>query len=312
MAQPVSSSRLVVGLDAGASKTLLFAQRPGSEERIERRGPGANPNRIGRMEAANVLSTLVKDLLQEMPNGEHVSLCAGIAGAGRPEEQRILAEVLRADLGSLSSSVRVEVVHDALIALDAAYDTGSGLIVIAGTGSVVLGRTTDNTLFRSGGWGHVLGDAGSGYAIGRAGLQAIAEAFDGGDDTALRTLIRNQLGIDDRDSLLHKVYQDEFGVQTVAPLVVDAAANGDAVASELLASQVSQLAEQVGWLLNRATEMASRITLLGGMLQNDLYEQCLRRRLQDRFPNWTVEVLQEEPVVGALRRAKRLQADVSE
>jgi len=235
-----------------------------------------------------------------------------VAGAGRAEEQSALSEALRAALQEAGPTLRVEVVHDALIALDAAYDKGSGVIVIAGTGSVVLGRTTNEALLRAGGWGHVLGDAGSGYALGRAGLRAVAETFDGEANTALRGRVREQCGIDDRDSLLRVVYQDEFSVQAVAPLVIEAAADGDAVASDLLTTQVAQLVDQVEWLLNRADDVAPRVTLVGGMLQNERYAQRLRRLLRDRFPDWAVKILQSEPVVGALRRARRLQTGALE
>lgn len=303
----VSKSRFVVGLDAGASKTLLRAQGPDCAEPIERRGPGANPNRIGLDRATEVLIDLIEGAVQECSDVDWLSVCAGVAGAGRPQEQERLHDALRTALAGPNRTVHVEVVHDALIALDAAYDAASGLIVIAGTGSVVLARTTRDRLLRAGGWGHVLGDDGSGYAIGRAGLRAVAAALDGGDDTALQSRVCEHWGVEDREGLLELVYQKDLTVQTVAPLVIDSAADGDAVADEILSSQAARLTEQVGWLLDREEPIAPHITLVGGMLRNGHYAQRLRRLLRDRFPNWSVEVLQQEPVVGALRRARRLE-----
>lgn len=253
-----------------------------------------------------MLTQFVRDTVQDLSDVSYLSLCAGVAGAGRPHEQRALTEALRTALERPDRTVDVEVVSDAQIALDAAYDDGSGVVVIAGTGSMVMARATTGDLLRAGGWGHVLGDAGSGHALGRAGLRAVAETFDGGADTVLQARVREHCSIDDREALLQTVYQDAFDVQAVAPIVIEAAANGDAVAADLLTTQVARLATQVGWLLSRSETIAPRITLLGGLLENDHYEQCLRRLLRDRFPDWTVEVLQEDPVVGALRRAHRL------
>ncbi|PSQ76854.1 MAG: N-acetylglucosamine kinase [Bacteroidetes bacterium QH_7_62_13] len=310
------SSSLFVGLDAGASKTRLIAERAGGDERLERRGSGANPNQVGRAEAAEVLAGLVGEVLREVSGVETMLLSAGVAGAGRAEMRRALAEALRAALREKGlarecggPAVQVEVVHDALIALDAAYDTGGGLVVIAGTGSVVVGRTAEGNLLRAGGWGHVLGDAGSGYALGRAGLRAVAATFDGGAETVLRGRVRDSHGIGDRETLMRKVYQGAFGVQAVAPLVIEAAAEGDAVASALLSEHVSRLVEQIGWVLTRTEAMSSRITLLGGLLQNAHYEERLRSCLRERFPAWRVGRLEEEPAVGALRRAHRLRAE---
>jgi len=297
---------LLVGLDAGASNTHLRAQCPDADERIERRGPGANPNQTGLDHAAAVLVDLVEEALAECPSADRLAVCAGVAGAGRKPEQARLTEALRRALTGPERTVRVEVVPDAVIAIDAAYDEGSGVVVIAGTGSMVLGRTPDGTLRRAGGWGSLLGDDGSGYALGRAGLRAVAAAFDGGPDTALRARLRNQFGIDNRDDLLDAVYQSALDVASVAPLVLDAAADGDAVATDLLATQVASLADQVGWLLARDTVLPPRLTLAGGLTQNDHYAHHLRRALADRVPDATVERLRDEPVAGALHRARRL------
>lgn len=299
------TTSVVIGLDAGASKTLLLAEHAARNERIERRGLDANPNRIGQTEAAELLTQFVKDTVQDLSDASHLSLCAGVAGAGRSHEQRALAEALRTALERPGRTVDVEVVSDAQIALDAAYDDGSGVVVIAGTGSMVMARATTGDLFRAGGWGHVLGDAGSGHALGRAGLRAVAEAFDGGAETVLQSRVCERFDIETRDDLLRTVYRDDFDVAAVAPLVIPAAEN-DAVAAKVLDGQLSQLTDQVEWLLGRTEAIAPHVTLLGGLLQNEYYEQHLRRRLRERFPDWTVEVLQKNPVVGALRRAHRL------
>ena len=302
----MSVHHLAVGLDAGGSKTQLIAEWEGASERIDRRGPAANPTHVGRDQSAQVLSALVKEATASRGRIDRLAVCAGVAGAGRPDEQQALADRLRRKLGDDARSVSVEVVHDACIALDAAFDAESGLVVIAGTGSVVLARTRAGTAHRVGGWGHLLGDPGSGYAVGQAGLQAVAEAFDGGADTSLRPRIAEEYGVDERAALIQWVYQDRPPLQDVAPLVIEAAADGDAVATDILTSQVAELVRQVEWLLGETDDVAPRIALLGGMLQNEHYAAALRRALADRVPDWSVEGLQREPVIGALRRARRL------
>jgi N-acetylglucosamine kinase-like BadF-type ATPase len=303
---PVSARHVAVGLDAGGSKTQLVAEWEGASARVERRGPAANPTQVGRDESAEVLSTLVKEGIRSRGLIDRLAVCAGVAGAGRSDAQRALADRLRRALADEAGGVAVEVVHDACIALEAAFGPESGLVLIAGTGSVVLARTRAGTTRRAGGWGHLLGDPGSGYAVGRAGLRAVAAAFDGGDDTALRARVSEAYGIDDRAALLQKVYQETWALQDVAPLVVAAAADGDSVATDILTSQVADLVRQVEWLVREVEDVVPRIALLGGMVHNAHYEATLREALADRLPEWSVEVLQEEPVEGALRRARRL------
>ncbi|MFB6099162.1 MAG: BadF/BadG/BcrA/BcrD ATPase family protein [Salinibacter sp.] len=302
----MSTDHFFVGLDAGGSKTLLLGECEEDEERVDRHGPAANPQRVGVDESARTLATLVRKTLQPYRPVNHLSVCAGVAGAGRPEEQETLATRLRHALADDAAAVHVEVVHDACIALDAAFESGSGIVIIAGTGSVVFARAEDGTTRRVGGWGYLLGDPGSGYAVGRAGLQAVAEAFDGGTDTSIRSRIDEHYGVAEREALIHRVYQEELELQNVAPLVIEAAAEGDPVASEILNTQAADLMEQVEWMLDGSDGIAPRIALLGGMLRNTHYAEVLLRILRDRVPNWTVEVLRHEPVVGALRRARHL------
>lgn len=303
----MSVHQVAVGLDAGGSKTQLIAEWEGASERIDRRGPAANPQRVGTDESVQVLSALIQKGLPAQRPVDHLSVCAGVAGAGRPDEQQALADRLRRTLGDDARSVSVEVVHDACIALDAAFGAESGLVVIAGTGSVVLARTRAGATHRVGGWGHLLGDPGSGYALGRAGLRAVAAAFDGGADTSLRLRLAEEYGVDERAALIHGVYQGRPPLQDVAPLVIEAAADGDAVATDILTSQVGELARQVEWLLGETDDVAPRIAPLGGMLQNEHYAAALCRALADRAPDWSVEELRREPVMGALRRARRLE-----
>lgn len=302
----MAAKHFAVGLDAGGSKTFLLAQGHDRSNRIERHGPPANPQRSGLEDSADTLATLVRDVVRPHQPADALSVCAGVAGAGLGTDQEALAEHLRRALAGEAGTVRVQVVHDACIALDAAFGRGSGLVVIAGTGSVVFGRTKDGTSRRAGGWGHLLGDAGSGYAVGQAGLRAVAEAFDGGADTSLRARVSDRYGIDEREALVHWIYRENGALQDVAPMVIAAAEEGDPVAADILATQTDKLAQQVEWLLDGGQDVESRIALFGGMLQNEHYARLLRRTLRERLPEWSIEQLQREPAVGALQRARRL------
>lgn len=308
---------LLIGLDVGGSSTHLRgeylhtgASAPPSRRRsIEDHGPGANPNRVGPTTAARTLVTLVTNALPADADTLPLFLCAGVSGAGRVEEQDALTDALRTALEDAGCRPSVEVVHDGCIALDAAYGPESGAIVIAGTGSLVLARARDGTLHRAGGWGPLLGDAGSGHALGRAGLRAVAAAFDGGPATSLRARLQAAADIPDREALLHAVYQETIDIASVAPMVVEAAQNDDAVAARVLADTTAALAEQVGWLADRDFAIVPRLALLGGLVQDDHYTRVLREALQEHVPTWSIEPLGTAPVVGALRRAHRLAAD---
>lgn len=305
----MGSPTLFLGLDVGGSHTRLRGERGDGRGHVDRNGPGANPNRVGEETTVSRVLALVESAVASTSEVDHLVLAAGVSGAGSPSVQSRLEEALDAALGRPDRRVQVEVVHDGLIALDAAYDDGSGGIVIAGTGSLVLVRTHDGTVVRAGGWGPWLGDDGSGHALGRAGLRAVAEALDGGRATSLRDRVFETLDLSDRADLLTTVHRQDFSLADAAPLVVEAAEKGDSVATRILDEQVSALARQVDWLRTRATNVAPRLTVLGGLTANDHYYRTLRDALRNLKLEATIQRLDTPPVLGALRRAHRLSTE---
>ena len=96
----------------------------------------------------------------------------------------------------IGAHARTLVVNDALVALEAGAPGAPGVVIISGTGSIAYGRNTRNEGARSGGWGHVLGDEGSGFWIGRAAIRAVLrEADRRGPRTTLTPLLLQHFGV---------------------------------------------------------------------------------------------------------------------
>ena len=306
----MSFSNLHIGLDAGGSNTELLARLSSEEDELHLCGPGANPKRTGMDEAAHVLADLVRQALGQYPGARLTSVCAGVAGAGSEARQQKLAARLRCELGEDATEANLCLVHDARIALEAAFGNESGVIVIAGTGSAVFARTETGKHMRTGGWGYILGDEGSGYALGRAGLRAVARALDGGQSTLLQTLLPDEYGAESRTAFIRGVYDAEESLEDVAVLALEAAEAGDAVATRLLDEQTTLLARQVSWLAEHSTSeqaasLAPRVALFGGLTNNATYVAALRRALHEHLPDWSVQPAPDAPVTGALRLALR-------
>ena len=102
------------------------------------------------------------------------AICLGIAGVDRPNDAAIVRGIMR----RIGFNSRVLIVNDALIALETGAPGQPGVVIISGTGSIAYGRNAAGEAARSGGWGYVLGDEGSGYWIGRAALRAVLRAAD--------------------------------------------------------------------------------------------------------------------------------------
>lgn len=289
---------LYIGLDAGATKTCYVARSLPDGSETGGRGAAANLKRQGLDGTAGVLLGLV-----EQARAAHAlpvrAVCAGVAGAGNPADADALAEAMRRALPETA----VVVVHDAAIALEGAFEGESGMIVIAGTGSVVFARTAGGTLLRAGGWGYLIGDEGSGHALGRAALAALADAFDGGPPTHLAALAEARLALGTPEALHAYVYDEARPLQDAAPLVLEAAAAGDAIACRLVAQQSRALALQASWVAARAEALAPRIALLGGLTHAPYYRQALTGALAEVLPGWSVQPPAHPAEVGALRLA---------
>ena len=183
-----------VGVDVGGTSTVVQAVR-GSVVRVID-GPGANLQRSGRASCAAAVIMLSAQALRSLHGVDRVRMVAGVSGAGRLEEQIGVAAEIEEGLHALhvARAISVTVVHDAEIALEAAFGGSSGAIMIAGTGSVVYGRRADGSTIRVGGWGYLLGDEGSGYRLGKLALGAICRAYEGGEDTTLTDSIASAFG----------------------------------------------------------------------------------------------------------------------
>src|SRR3954470_23031097 len=208
----------VLGIDAGGTKTVcLLADAQGAVV-SEGRGAGANLHTAGELAVEKVLHEAMEAAIGDraiIP----AAICLGIAGVDRDDEARTVRAIMR----RIGYKSRVLVVNDALIGLVAGARDEPGIAVNAGTGSIVYGRNASFEAARAGGWGHMIGDEGSGYWIGREALAAVMRAADGrGPETELAADILTQFEITDVSRLPRIVYDrahPRMAVAALGPLV---------------------------------------------------------------------------------------------
>lgn len=294
---------LYIGIDAGGSKTELLAARVQTDEVLNLFGSSGNPARVGFGGAVDVLSELILQAMERLPAGSVASVCAGVAGAGRSGDQTRIRDGVMSELGSRAPEHLV-ITHDGPIALEAAFEGESGVMVIAGTGSVSLARTKANEFLRAGGWGYLIGDEGSGYALGARGMRALAYAFDGGPATAIADQLSESRDVTTPDDLFELIYENKVPLQKFAPVVISAARSGDDVAREIVRVQTRRLARQVRWLVDRCSSIEPQLALLGGLTNEPFYREQLSSALLDDLPGWNILEPRNRPVVGAWRMAR--------
>lgn len=290
----------VVGIDAGGTKSVgLLADGQGRILRAARAG-GANLRVHGELGVEKTLFSLLEMLAAPSVD----ALCLGIAGVHRESDRSLLLEMFR----RLGVRNRVSIVHDAWIALVAGSPGRTGIVIVAGTGSIAFGVDSLGRTARSGGWGYLLGDEGSAYWLGHAAVRHAIRASDGrGPQTLLLERVLARLGIAQPQDLVEWFYGQEqvrTRIAELAGLVEQAATEGDETAQDLL--------DQAARHLTRAARAVDRQLTLDLpyplVLSGGAFRACpsLVRRIEarlDDLPRARVARLEVEPASGAVALA---------
>jgi len=293
---------ILVGVDTGGSKTTIaVADEQKIRTRLVAPSAGVRPGRA--ILAAATIADAVRRALAQAGEVQADAVVVGAAGVGRVAERVELHAALRRE--RLADVLVVTTDFDLAFA---ALGTPNGIVLLAGTGSVVVGRNAEGLERRHGGYGWQMGDEGSGYAIGRAALGAVSRAVDGRSPrTALSDRILSASRSDSFDSLVGwAAGASPAEVAALAPHVLDVAAHGDPLAqgiADYAARELTQLA--ICLLPVMDVEPPIGVAITGGLLSAD---GPLRRSVVARLreePGLTPVETPVDAVEGAIRLAGR-------
>lgn len=268
-----------LGIDGGGTKTDLVIVDAAGIVVARQQGPTSNQAVVGFAQASGALIELISQAAADA--NISVPLTAGwigLAGSDRPEDRAAFARALDALVGDL------RITNDAELVLSGTPD-GTGIALIAGTGSIAFARNADGLTGRSGGWGHIFGDEGSAYGIAIAGLRAVAAATDGrGPETSLTDALIAAWRAETPQQLIRRVYAAEVkkaDIAATAPVVLDAADAGDPVAAEIVDLAGDDLAGLVMALARRIPfDSPLPVACTGGLI---LRSARLRERVSWRL-----------------------------
>jgi N-acetylglucosamine kinase-like BadF-type ATPase len=192
--------------------------------------------------------------------------CFGLSG-GPEHRDEVLAGIIRSPRPLILTT-------DAAVALAGATPEGQGIIVIAGTGSISMGRNAAGRTARAGGWGYIFGDEGGAFDIGRQALRAALRMEEGwGPPTRLHEILVEATGSRNANDMLHRFYGPDWPrsrVATLAPLVDTAAAAGDPVAARIVQNAAQDLALLAASVRGQLWSANDPVTVahIGGVFQS--------------------------------------------
>ena len=296
---------LYCGWDGGGTKTEVCLTDDAGRTRTAVFGP-LNPNGASRERVPETVRACIQHMKEQAGSLAEVGgLVVGMAGISNLSA-RTMVETALADAGWTGP---LRLMGDQEIALAGAVE-GPGMLLIAGTGSVCCGRDADGNLFRVGGYGYLIDDCGSGWAIGRDILAAVVRAEDGrGPATAFTNTVFERLQIVSVGELITWLYAPETGkreVAAMASLLPGALEKKDAAAEAIALQAADDLAEmaETGW--KRSGLEKGELALTGSiLLRIPAVREALEARLGQTCPGLRITRPRATPAEGAAKIAQK-------
>ncbi len=291
------------GIDGGATKTsCLIADENGHVV-------GLGHSRSSNVSVVGVKTMLssIKEALDFAVENAGISIkqidtiFVAIAGGGSERRRRLI----RQSIGELGISNKVYVDSDAVAAFTATTLGRPGVVVISGTGSIVLGLDENGVYHRVGGWGYLIDDEGSAFYIGREALRYALMAYDGrGEETDLVTYIPKHFNVDSLVDVVDLISLRKIGVveiASLAPLVVKLWKSGDGIASTIIRRSCYELAHAASTVINRMKMKNPLVGVRGGVFEGDAdFTKLFFQILKKKVPRIRRSKSKFKPVLGAL------------
>ena len=262
----------IAGIDGGGTHTRI--EMRDMDNCLVRRGDFGpfNINSIGE----TAFRGLLREVFAWCGGMENCArLCVGAAGISNPKVGEILGE----ELAQAGFAGQWKLCGDQEIALRGAMD-GPGVVIISGTGSICFGKNAAGQTARSGGFGHLIDDGGSGYALGRDVLNAAVRSFDGRcSSPAMESAVYAQLSGTAPQDIVSFVYNpatDKSAIAKFSHIALALAEQKEPVAQEILDRGAQALSELVEAVQRSLSLSGCQIALLGGLLsQDNVYRQTV-------------------------------------
>lgn len=296
--------KIFLGIDGGGSKTeAIVAAEDGRIYGWNKSGP-SNPLFMQPIKAFETVIAAANAVLSQttIPEQEIEGACICIPGFKKHFSEEVLAGSLKID------KERISLMGDERSTMLAALGNSPGIVIAAGTGSFAIGRDEYHNEHSAGGWGPILGDEGSGYDVGRQALRAIIAEHEGkAEPTLLTQKVCNLWGIEKVEDIrlfLNSHANFQQIISALAPLVLECAQEGDAVAQNIIKQAGNSLADLAKTVLDKLDihDEPIQIVLTGGVRNfGNRIDTCIVRRLKDKYRiNATLKKPQLPTVIGAV------------
>ena len=299
----IMENRYYFGIDGGGTHSrLALTDREGKVLAFSEAG-STNIYSVSKEEVFENLSLLLSSALKSacLEIDDLGAGCLGTAGLGREGEKKLFRGFFDTLLGP---EFPVKLCTDGEILLCGGLENTEGYCLIAGTGSIALGRSHAGVLVRAGGHGYMLGDEGSAAWIGRTAIARTLRSLENRDlATDMLPIILKAANLAQSGDLIRYVHHDadKAKIAALAPVVTAAAGKGDPLALDILNVGAEELALLVKSVISQSPWINRKeLVLAGGVLENEeILTSGLKKILNREFPDLAVSSPKGTALEGA-------------
>ncbi|EAL65265.1 hypothetical protein DDB_G0284433 [Dictyostelium discoideum AX4] len=309
------SKEIFIGIDGGGTKTSTVAVDSNGQELARHTSPCSNYHSVGEdlakaaiNEGIKYVIRKVKETITDDDNKEVTvgSICLGMSGVDR-EKDKLLVKSWVTEL--LGESINYSIHNDAIVALSSGTQGKLfGVVIICGTGCISLGFNREGVSGRSGGWGPLLGDYGSGYQIGYDILRHVLKAKDQvGPKTSLTQVLLEKLQLTKEEDLISWAYdpktQSWQKFAQLSPLAFEQAQLGDEISNLILVDAANALYDLINSVIKKLgldKEEKFPLVYTGGNIERKgILSDLLSKKIMENYPNAEILNTTCDPSMGA-------------
>jgi N-acetylglucosamine kinase-like BadF-type ATPase len=301
-------------VDGGGTRTIVQVADLSGEVVAESESGSSNYKSVGiKIAKENINKAVFKviDLLNNSKEFTFKNACFGLSGNDSCEDRDIYHKIIfNSKIKDYLNPASTIICNDTRIGLAAGSNSKNGIMIICGTGSNCYGINEEGKEAKVNGWDYILGDEGSGYAVGIKALRALMKAYDGrGENTLLFKTILEDLNIKNVSELIRWAYIDSFSkdkIAAIAKTVCRTAEMGDRISIKILEEEAMEAVNSVTVVANKLNIADKKFDLVfvGNLFKCEKYfKSVLMKKLKSKFTQINFMPLTEKPVEGAIKLA---------
>lgn len=300
--------RYIAGWDGGGTKTAVQVRDIDGNIVLKTESGGLNFNSHSQEEMKTIIEGLIGEMAQLSGGLENYEMiCVAVAGISNPQASDFLKSTIR----NAGLTCELMIVGDQEGALYGALGDSVGLVLVSGTGSICFGKNEAGATARAGGWGHIIDDEGSGYAIGRDILSAAVGSYDNRiPKSILYDLVMMKIGGNTVEDIIKYTYQTVINKKDIAgfaPLLIEALKQGDKQAIRIGDRASTSLTELVPPVAQKLRLEQGILAVTGGILTHYSYiREQVTNRLKQKLPKLQIIEPRYDNVTGVTLMALEL------